>query len=117
MTRNILVIGGTLFIGRELVRRLLARGDRVTILHRGRSPVPPEAKALVCDRNDTAAVRRSLAGRSFDWPTTMSMTGSGALRPSRSWRPPRPSARGWAAMSFCLKTKPLRPGFFLGGPV
>jgi nucleoside-diphosphate-sugar epimerase len=66
MTRNILVIGGTLFIGRELVRRLLARGDRVTILHRGRSPVPPEANAIVCDRNDTAAVRRALTGRSFD---------------------------------------------------
>ncbi len=66
MTRNVLVIGGTLFIGRELVRRLLARGDRVTILHRGRSPLPPGIDAIVCDRNDTAAVRRALTSRSFD---------------------------------------------------
>jgi len=66
MARNVLVIGGTLFIGRELVRRLLARGDRVTILHRGRSPLPPGVDVIVCDRNDTAAVRRALTGRSFD---------------------------------------------------
>jgi 2'-hydroxyisoflavone reductase len=60
------VIGGTLFIGRELVRRLLARGDQVTILHRGRSALPQGTEAIVCDRNDTAAVRRALAGRRFD---------------------------------------------------
>jgi nucleoside-diphosphate-sugar epimerase len=66
MPREVLVIGGTLFIGPELVRRLLARGDRVTILHRGRSPIPREADEILCDRNDVAAVRRALAGRRFD---------------------------------------------------
>lgn len=66
MSRNVLVIGGTLFIGRELVRRLLARGDQVTILHRGRSALPPQATEILCDRNDLAAVRRLLAGRRFD---------------------------------------------------
>jgi nucleoside-diphosphate-sugar epimerase len=64
--RNTLVIGGTLFIGRELVRRLLARGDRVTILHRGRSPRPEGVEFITCDRNDAAAVRRALAGREFE---------------------------------------------------
>lgn len=66
MRRKVLVIGGTLFIGKELVRRLVARGDRVTILHRGRSPLPAGVEEMVCDRNDVAAVRRVLAGRSFD---------------------------------------------------
>ena len=31
-----LVIGGTLFIGRALVDKLLERGDDVVIMHRGR---------------------------------------------------------------------------------
>lgn len=61
-----LVIGGTLFIGRELVRRLLARGDHVTILHRGRMAVPEGVDEIVCDRNDVEAVRRALGGRTFD---------------------------------------------------
>ncbi len=65
-SRSVLVIGGTQFIGRELVRRLLARGDHVAILHRGRSQIPPEASEILCDRNDTGAVRRALAGRRFD---------------------------------------------------
>jgi nucleoside-diphosphate-sugar epimerase len=33
---RVLVISGTLFIGRALVDRLLARGDDVVIIHRGR---------------------------------------------------------------------------------
>jgi nucleoside-diphosphate-sugar epimerase len=66
MPGDVLVIGGTLFIGRELVRRLLARGHHVTILHRGRSPIPPQAAEIHCDRNDVAAVRRALSGRRFD---------------------------------------------------
>ena len=33
---RVLVIGGTLFIGRALVDRLLERGDDVVIMHRGR---------------------------------------------------------------------------------
>ncbi len=62
-----LVIGGTLFIGRALVRRLLARGDEVTILHRGRNnPFAGQAGEIHCDRNDTAAVRQALAGKQFD---------------------------------------------------
>ncbi|HYM12097.1 MAG TPA: NAD-dependent epimerase/dehydratase family protein [Bryobacterales bacterium] len=61
-----LVIGGTLFIGKELVRRLVARGDRVTILHRGRSALPAGTVEILCDRNDADAVRRALRGRSFD---------------------------------------------------
>lgn len=61
-----LVIGGTLFIGKELVRRLLGRGDRVTILHRGNSSVPEGVEEMLCDRNDEAAVRQALRGREFD---------------------------------------------------
>lgn len=62
-----LVIGGTLFIGRALVRRLLARGDQVTILHRGAgNPFKGQTGEIRCDRNDTEAVKRALDGKTFD---------------------------------------------------
>lgn len=66
MTRS-LVIGGTLFIGRALVRRLVERGDEVTLLHRGRSnPFAGKTDEIHCDRNDIAGMKKALAGRAFD---------------------------------------------------
>jgi nucleoside-diphosphate-sugar epimerase len=66
LTRS-LVIGGTLFMGRALVRRLLARSERVTLLHRGRSnPFADKTAEIHCDRNDPAAVSKALAGHRFD---------------------------------------------------
>lgn len=61
------MIGGTLFIGRALVRRLLARGDEVTILHRGKSnPFGDSVAELHCDRNDPDAVARTLKGGEWE---------------------------------------------------
>ncbi len=63
---RVLVIGGTLFIGRALVRRLLARGDEVTILHRAETtPFGDRVSSIRCDRNDVDGVRRVLRGRGF----------------------------------------------------
>ncbi len=59
---NVLVIGGTLFIGRHLVEELRAAGHEVTILHRN----PKAGPGLIADRNDPEAVRRALQGRQFD---------------------------------------------------
>ncbi len=64
---RVLVIGGTLFIGRALVELLLARGDEVVIMHRGNaSPFGKRTGEIHCDRNDVAAVRAALHGSSFD---------------------------------------------------
>lgn len=64
---RVLVIGGTLFIGRAMVERLLQRGDDVVIMHRGRgTPFGARVEEVRCDRNDTAAVRRALAEARFD---------------------------------------------------
>ena len=64
---NVLVIGGTLFIGRALVRRLLARGDRVTILHRGEgTPFGSQVEEIRCDRNDTEATAQAVSSQPFD---------------------------------------------------
>ena len=65
---RVLVIGGTLFIGRELVRRLLDRGDDVTILHRGsRNPFAGLTREIRCDRNDTDALAGALRGAGFEY--------------------------------------------------
>jgi nucleoside-diphosphate-sugar epimerase len=64
---HVLVIGGTLFIGRALVDQLLERGDEVVIMHRGRgTPFGERVGEIVCDRNDTAAVQTALARTRFD---------------------------------------------------
>ena len=36
--REVLVIGGNRYFGKRLIARLLAAGDRVTVLNRGSSP-------------------------------------------------------------------------------
>lgn len=62
-----LVIGGTSLIGRPLVEELLARGGEVTILHRSRgTPFGERVLELHADRNDPAAVRDAVEGRSFE---------------------------------------------------
>ena len=64
---RVLVIGGTLFIGRALVEMLLERGDDVVIMHRGSgTPFGDRVDEIRCDRNDVAAVRDALAGNRFD---------------------------------------------------
>ena len=62
-----LVIGGTLFIGQTLVKQLLHAGHDVTVLHRKpRHKLGKKVGNIVADRNDPEAVKRALAGKSFD---------------------------------------------------
>lgn len=64
---RVLVIGGTLFIGRALVERLLEQGDDVTIMHRRKgTPFGARVHEIQCDRNDEAAVRSVLEGTTFE---------------------------------------------------
>jgi nucleoside-diphosphate-sugar epimerase len=65
--KKILVIGGTLFIGRALVKELLKAGHEVSILHRRpRHDLGKKVAGIVADRNDPEALKRALAGRKFD---------------------------------------------------
>ena len=62
---RILVLGGTIFLGRHVVEAALARHHEVTLFNRGQDnpDLYPEAEKLVGDRNQDLA---ALQGRSFD---------------------------------------------------
>jgi 2'-hydroxyisoflavone reductase len=64
---RVLVIGGTLFIGKLLVKRLLAAEHEVTILHRkAEHPFGRRVRNVVADRNDAASIKAALSGMRFD---------------------------------------------------
>ncbi len=64
---KVLVIGGTLFIGRQLVKELCDAGHDVAVLHRKPAHgLPRRVENLMADRNDGEAVRQVLEGRRFE---------------------------------------------------
>lgn len=64
---KVLVIGGTLFIGKQLVEELLKEGHEVAILHRKpKHDFGRRVENLVADRNDGDAVKEALSGRRFE---------------------------------------------------
>ncbi len=62
---NLLVLGGTQFVGRHLVAQALERGHTVTLFHRGRTnpELFPEAEHVLGDRDGGLD---TLAGRNWD---------------------------------------------------
>ena len=62
---RLLVLGGTLFLGRHVVEAALARGHDVTLFNRGRTnpALFPEAEHLRGDRDGDLT---ALAGRDWD---------------------------------------------------
>ena len=64
---KVLVIGGTLFIGRSLVASLLKAEHEVTILHRKPGhDLGKRVREIIADRNDTPALQSALTGHRFD---------------------------------------------------
>ena len=70
-----LVLGGSVFVGRHLVELLLAHGDDVAVLNRGKTPseLPAEVERLVADRTDLDQMHAVLAGR--DWDAVFDVSG------------------------------------------
>ncbi len=76
MPERVLVVGGTGPTGIPLVRDLVARGDTVTILHRGtheRAETPATVEHLHADPFDTESLGAAVAGRT--WDVTLAMYG------------------------------------------
>jgi 2'-hydroxyisoflavone reductase len=73
---HILVLGGTLFIGRHVVERLLADGHSVTLLNRGvtNPGVFEHLPRLQVDRHEPGALER-LSGLRADWDAAIDLSG------------------------------------------
>jgi nucleoside-diphosphate-sugar epimerase len=64
---KVLVIGGTLFIGRQLVEELVKGGHEVSILHRKpKHDFGRRVENLMADRGDAEAVREAIGRRKFE---------------------------------------------------
>ncbi len=64
---KVLVIGGTLFIGRTLVQELVKSGHEVTVLHRkSEHDLGKKVLNLQADRNDAAQIKAALTGKNFE---------------------------------------------------
>ena len=66
---NLLILGGTRFLGRHLAQLALEAGHQVTLLHRGRSNAAlfPEAEHLIADRDQPAALAAALHSVDTSW--------------------------------------------------
>jgi len=64
---NILIIGGTNHIGPYMVQRLLARGDRVTVVNRGsrHTRLPEGVERLTADIYQEGALAQAVGDRTF----------------------------------------------------
>lgn len=65
---QVLVIGGSRFIGRAIVQRLLMDGHQVTLLNRGQAPDPfgTRVSRVIGDRSEPEVLQRAVARRDFD---------------------------------------------------
>ncbi|AZI42921.1 NAD-dependent epimerase/dehydratase family protein [Deinococcus psychrotolerans] len=65
---NVLILGGTQFIGRHTVEAALAAGHRVSVFNRGQSPdeLPAEIERLRGDRDQGKSGLTALMGRQWD---------------------------------------------------
>lgn len=67
LVMRVLMIGGTQFMGRAIVMRLLARGHDVTVLHRsGQNDLGPKVGNLKADRGELPAVSALVAAGRFE---------------------------------------------------
>ena len=81
---NILILGGTQFIGRHIVEGLLTGGHAVSVLNRGLSPdeLPAQVERLRGDRDAGAAGLTALTGRHWDACVDVSGYTPRQVRPS-----------------------------------
>jgi nucleoside-diphosphate-sugar epimerase len=105
---DVLVLGGTAWLGREVARAALARGHDVTVLARGRSGPPPEGvRHVPADRTEAGAYD-DVRGR--DWDAVVDVARQpGQVRSAVTALADR--ARHWVLVSSCsVYARDDRPG-------
>lgn len=72
---RVLVLGGSVFVGKHLVDALIHAGATVSVLNRGKTPsaLPAGVERLTADRTDAQQMRDALAGR--DWDAVFDVSG------------------------------------------
>jgi nucleoside-diphosphate-sugar epimerase len=65
---KVLIIGGTRYLGREIMLRLADRGDEVTVLNRGRTQceLPDNVECATADITEPQTIVQALEGERFD---------------------------------------------------
>lgn len=65
---NILVVGGTRFMGKHLVAALLEKGHEVTVANRGVTPdnFTAKVKRLIIDRTDASSIKNNIPDICYD---------------------------------------------------
>jgi nucleoside-diphosphate-sugar epimerase len=65
---KVLVLGGSVFVGRHTVEHLIAAGHDVSVLNRGQTPseLPAGVTRLTADRTDMSAMRAALGTSEWD---------------------------------------------------
>jgi nucleoside-diphosphate-sugar epimerase len=63
---NILIIGGTGVLSSAVTAEALKKGIAVTMINRGRRPIPDAVELIKADMNDHELIKEKLAGRQFD---------------------------------------------------
>jgi 2'-hydroxyisoflavone reductase len=66
MPRKVLVLGGTDFVGPAVVDATLARGDEVTIFHRGQTGSAPDGVRVIHGDRTNAADLQPITGETWD---------------------------------------------------
>lgn len=96
---RLLILGGTVFVGRALTDAALAAGHEVRHLNRGRSrPPDPRVPTLHADRSDAAALEAALSGHR-DWDAVIDTSGYLPQVVAKSVTALRPRARAYCFVS------------------
>ena len=64
--KKVLILGGSVFIGKALAKHFIENGDDVYVLNRGNHPCIEGAKQLIADRNDQVQFNEAIADEKFD---------------------------------------------------
>jgi 2'-hydroxyisoflavone reductase len=103
--RDVLVLGGTAWIGRLVTERLVARGDRVTCLARGTGGSAPAGSRFVAADRDRPDAYDEVAGA--DWDEVVDLTSS-AEQASAAVAALAERAGHWTLVAPCPCTRPSR---------